>query len=255
MRGVLAALSRDARGALGFFTRLPVRCDDATPAALRMAPFAGFVVGTFGAGALVATTATGLSPTVAAFLVVATLLLVTGALHEDGLADTFDALGARSKERRLDIMRDSHIGTYGVCALVVAIGLKVSLLVSLIDAGLIAAALAVISAAIASRTMALWPLYRLPPARADGLGAWSGAVPRERIIFAFSLTIAWICVASALLLSFAPIAALLFAWLTSELFARLARRLFGGQTGDVAGATQQVAELAFLITLTISLAN
>ncbi len=255
MRPVIAALWRDARGALGFFTRLPVRCDDAEPSSLRMAPVAGVVVGTVGGLTIGLATLANLSPSLAALTCVLALIVTTGALHEDGLADLCDALGARSRERRLDIMRDSRIGTYGVCALAVSLMLRVVLIAGLIEVGGTLGVTAVIAGEALSRTLCLWPLYRLPPARDDGLGAWTGGVSGARIAFAGTLTIpvlvgatfaiGWIAIAVATLAAFA----------IAELTTRAARRLIGGQTGDVAGATQQLSSLAFLYALTICIAN
>ena len=105
-----------------------------------------------------------------ATLAVAAAVLVTGALHEDGLADVADALGARDRARRLEIMRDSRIGTYGACVLILAIALRISLLAEVAAIWPVAAAGVLVMSASLSRTLCLWPLYRLPPARPTAWG-------------------------------------------------------------------------------------
>ena len=110
---------------LAFLTRLPVRCALGGEGSLARAawafPIVGALVGAFGALAFWGAALVGLHPFVAGVLAVAATLLVTGALHEDGLADTADGFGAGgSRERKLEIMRDSRIGTYGVVALVLS---------------------------------------------------------------------------------------------------------------------------------------
>lgn len=255
MRAVIAALWRDARGAIGFFTRLPVRSDDAAATALRMAPVAGVLVGALGGVAITLAMLANLPPLLAALTCILVVIIATGALHEDGLADLCDALGARSRERRLEIMRDSRIGTYGVCALAMALMLHVVLIAGLVESGGVVGVVAVIASATLSRTLCLWPLHRLPPARDDGLGAWTGGVPSGRIAFAGALTVPVLAASSLAVGWVAVAAATLAAIAVAELTTRAARRLIGGQTGDVAGATQQISSLAFLYALTICIAN
>ena len=253
---LLAASTRGVRGALGFFTRLPVRCDDATPAVLAFAPVAGLIVGGLAALVLLAGAVLGLSALVSAILAAAAAILVTGALHEDGLADVADALGARDRARRLEIMRDSRIGTYGTCALILAIALRISLLAEVAAISPVAAAGGLVMSASLSRTLCLWPLYRLPPARPDGLGAWARAVTAQRLTIAAGIGAGAVVLVASISTGLLPaLVGSLAACIAAEAVVQAAHRAFGGQTGDVAGAAQQLTELAFLLGTTISISS
>ena len=214
-------------------------------------PVAGAIIGAGGALALIARGALGLPPLVAALFCIAALVASSGALHEDGLADCADGFGGgRGRDDKLAIMKDSRIGTYGAAALVLALGLRAAALAALLDRGLPAAAAAIIAAAALSRTLALLPLVLLEPARADGAGH-AAAKPRGWPLFAAAVL--------AALFGFAPmlaglgfghlLAAILAASVAAFAMTRLAFHAIGGQTGDVAGAAQQLAEIAFLCAL------
>ena len=132
---------------IAFSTRLPLpRAAPISGAALKQAvwalPVAGFIVAIIGAVVYALAYRLGLPAWSAAALAVAATLAATGCLHEDGLADTADGFGGgKTREQKLDIMRDSRTGTYGVCALALSILLRASVLASLDDPGLVAAAL------------------------------------------------------------------------------------------------------------------
>src|SRR5690349_9302793 len=142
------ALLADLKAAFGFFTRLPVAQlgplrEGGLPRPLWPAPAAGVVVGR--AGALVYWIAWkfNLPPLPCAMLALAATVAVTGALHEDGLADVADGFGGgKTVERKLEIMRDSRIGTYGVCALILSFMLRAGALAAIADPKLVAFALA-----------------------------------------------------------------------------------------------------------------
>ena len=142
-------ITDDLSVALGFYTRLPFRHDGANSGeelarASWAAPLAGAVVGAVGALAYALAHAAGLGPLPAAGLTLVATLIVTGALHEDGLADTLDAFGAgATPQTRLAIMRDSRIGTFGACALILSLGLRWAALASLGEPKRVAAALIV----------------------------------------------------------------------------------------------------------------
>jgi adenosylcobinamide-GDP ribazoletransferase len=178
----------------------------------------------------------------AAALGVAAGVLLTGGLHEDGLSDTADGFGGgRDPERRLEIMRDSRIGSYGAAALGLSLLLRWSALASIArpEAGL----LALVAAHAASRAPLALFLRLTPPARADGLSASAG---RPSVMAA---GIALMLGAAALLL-LGPLAACVAALLLMLVFAalrQLALAKIGGQTGDVAGALQQAGEIAVLL--------
>jgi adenosylcobinamide-GDP ribazoletransferase len=206
-------------------------------------PVAGAVVG--GIGALVYWLADGLNldPILSAILAVAATLVVTGALHEDGLADTADGFGASaSRERKLDIMRDSEIGTYGASALILSFMLRVGAVVSLADPGLAAAAL--IAAHAGAR--ATLPVFMriVPNARQDGLSAIAGEPPQRSALMALLLGLLALLLCLGLGATF--IAALLLACAIG-LMAWLCVTQIGGQTGDVLGTLEQVSEMLILL--------
>jgi adenosylcobinamide-GDP ribazoletransferase len=194
-----------------------------------------------------------LGPWLAAALSVAAMTLVTGAFHEDGLADTADGFGGgATPERRLAIMRDSLIGSYGGCALALAFALRIGALATLAERMTPAqAAVAVLIVAALSRTAGLMPLALLRPARADGAARAVGQPSRAALWLAGALAAATTALLG--LCAGLPVSglALMLALpvLAGWALARLAHRLIGGQTGDVAGATQQVAEILAMLGL------
>jgi len=186
----------------------------------------------------------GLGPWPAALLALATPILLTGALHEDGLADTADGLGGgRNAERRLEIMRDSRTGAFGVLALILSVALRAGALAAIAPGW---AAIGVLVAAGAWSRAVLPAVPRiLPPARADGLGAGAGR-PDERTT-AIALGLGGVALLLGLgfgggLIALAVSAAAVWALLVA------ARRTIGGYTGDIMGAAQQIAEIAVLLT-------
>jgi adenosylcobinamide-GDP ribazoletransferase len=239
----------DIRAGLGLLTRLPVRVDPARAAARGGAaawawPLTGVVVGLIGAGAGGLAFGVGAAAPVAAALAIAAQVVVTGALHEDGLADTADGFwGGWDKARRLAIMKDSHIGTYGVLALLLVTLIRWSALTALFQTG--AAWTALIVAGVLSRAPMAIVMAALPNARGSGL---SQAVGRpSRGVAANGATLA----AAVAVLVWGPgaLGPILAAALVTMAVIRLARARIGGQTGDVLGATQQVAEATVLILL------
>jgi adenosylcobinamide-GDP ribazoletransferase len=247
----------DLTRCLRFYSRLPMPRlpgDDNPYAAPDLAritpvtPLAGAVIGSVGAIALVVTTKLGFDRFLAAAFAIAVLVAVTGALHEDGLADTADGLGGgRTREEKLEIMTDSRIGTFGAAALALALLLRVALVAELMRPGVYAGVAAVIAAAAVSRTAALWLAYRLPAARPVGA---AHAVGRpDGAAFFIAAALAGLIAAIALVPALGPaptVAGLVGAAGAAAFMSRLAARAIGGQTGDVAGALQQAAEIAFL---------
>ncbi|MCK1739690.1 adenosylcobinamide-GDP ribazoletransferase [Bradyrhizobium sp. 139] len=247
-----AELLRDVIADLGiaaaFVTILPVAsskpaADGAIARATWALPVAGLVVGL--AGALVYATASrfGLTPNLAALLALATTALITGALHEDGLADTADGLGGgRTRERKLEIMRDSRIGTYGVCALMLSFGLRWSALAAIANPWAVALALCAAHAAARAGVPAFMSL--VAPARPDGLSASAGSPPGRSVAIAFALG------TLALALALGPgkaLVSLILLSLAGLMLGRLAIRQIGGQTGDVLGAFEQTGEILILL--------
>ena len=212
--------------------------------AVRVFPVIGALIGLAGGIGFAIADGLGLPALVAALIAVGVTALLTGALHEDGLADVADGFGGgRTREGKLAIMRDSRIGAYGVLALLLVVAIKVGALADLKTAGEGIAAL--IAAGAASRAAMPALMRWLPAARADGLSAMAGRPSRDHVWTGLAIAV----VIAVVLLSWTGIIALLAAGAGALIIAWLARRQIGGQTGDVLGATQQIAELLFLLGL------
>jgi adenosylcobinamide-GDP ribazoletransferase len=172
-------------------------------------------------------------------------------MHEDGLADVADGFGGgQSRERILEIMRDSRIGAYGGTALFLGLALRAAMLATLLDRSGSLAAVALLFAAALSRTVALVPLAILDPARPGGAGAAVGRPTRATLAVAGLICLILAGIAAALGLP--PLGlglALILAPLAAFGLSALAERKIGGQTGDVVGACQQVGEIAVLLAL------
>lgn len=240
--------------ALQFLTRMPApRWVGFEPAWLsqsaRHFPAVGLCVGA--ATALVLTLGHALfGPAVAVGLAMAASVLITGAFHEDGFADTCDALGGTvSRERALEIMKDSRIGAYGAIGLVLMLGLKAAALVSL---PLSAAVPALLLAHTASRAAAVVLIRALPYA---GDAEHAKAKPMAQRIEGSSVLVAagWVAFAAAALAWHAPqdstavLASLALAVVGTAWCAGWLHRRLGGYTGDALGATQQITELLVLL--------
>jgi len=239
----------ELQAAAAFCTRLPLPAAALSAGALSRAvwafPLAGLVVGLIGAAAYAVSRRLGLPPWPAAALTVAATLLVTGALHEDGLADTADGFGGGAeREQKLAIMRDSRIGVYGVCALALSILIRVSALASLGAPSLVVPAL--IAAHGAARAVLPAFMFFVPPARADGLSAGAGVPPRGSVAAAALLGL----VLLVLCLGFGHgLAALILLAIVAALLAWLSLSQIGGQTGDVLGAVEQASEIVVLLVV------
>jgi adenosylcobinamide-GDP ribazoletransferase len=242
-------LKQEVTAAAIFLTRLPIRFDGTMPPdlhgrALGWYPIIGALIGLCGALVYAVASAAGLTAGAAALLTLCVQIAVTGALHEDGLADIADGFGGgRDKMAKLAIMRDSRLGSYGVLSLIFSVGLRWSALVALADP--LAVGLALMSAGALSRAAVPAVYGWLDPARSDGLAAGLGGPPGARVAMAAVLGA---CIAGLLLAGFAlPVIAV--AILAALAVGGLALRQIGGHTGDVLGACQQIVEIAALLTL------
>ena len=231
--------------ALMFFTRIPVpsladfRDEDLTNAA-RWFPAVGLLIGAIQAVVLLAF-ATILPPLAAALLALAAALMATGAFHEDGLADSFDGLGGGyTREKTLEIMKDSRIGTFGAAALLLALALQA---VALAEMPFIAAILA---AHALSRFAAVTLLATQDYVREDAL---SRAKPLATRIGPGGLAWAGACAAlPALFMPWAALASMLGAMLVIRLYwGWVCQRRLGGYTGDMLGACQQLCFTAGML--------
>jgi adenosylcobinamide-GDP ribazoletransferase len=204
-------------------------------------PLAGAVVGVVAGLAGKVALTLGLPPGVAAALALATLALATGALHEDGLADTADGLwGGADRARRLEIMKDSRIGTFGVLALMLVGLTRWSALAALFAGGHVLAPM--IGAAVVSRVPMVVMMQAMPPARDRGLSAAQGAPGVPAV---------WAALGLGAALGLAALGGTVFPATLAVLavcaaLAAAARARIGGQTGDILGASQQLAEAAVL---------
>ena len=244
----MAARAEELRAGAAFLTRLPLgSAAPADGAAIGRAawafPLVGVGIGLAGAAIAGIAHKLGLPPWPAAALAVAVTLALTGCLHEDGLADTADGFGGgATRERKLEIMRDSRIGAYGVCALVLALLLRVAALASLADAAAVAWAL--IAAHGAARAVMAVFMALVPPARSDGLSFGAGSPPRESALAASVLGFLLLAICLGLM---PALVAVLFLAAVAALMAGLSRAQIGGQTGDVLGAVEQLSEIAILL--------
>ena len=243
VRGILSGFTV----ATAFFTRIPVvtpACRVAWLAAAAWAfPLVGAGIGGIAAFAFLLVQLLGLGDWPAAVLAVLAGIVLTGALHEDGLADTADGFGGgATREQKLDIMCDSRIGTYGVCALIVALFLRVGILASFFSAASVGWALLASHAGARASMMGL--MYLVPPTRRDGLSSDAGQPPLESVAAAAVLgfLLAAICLGPL-----RTIVALILLVVVVMLMAWLSRKQIGGQTGDVLGAIEQVSEIVILL--------
>lgn len=242
-------LANDLLLALSYFTRLPVdRWVDYEAAALDRAmgwfPLAGWLVGLAGAATLYLGCL--LFPlSVAVLLAMIVMVLATGAFHEDGLADTSDGFGpVGDREKALQVMKDSRLGTYGVLGLVLVLALKYLALTSLGDAQL--AALALLAAQPLSRMLATFLVPLLP--QVSGANSATRAVAR-RVALGSLITAVLLAAPALLILPNLMLSAVALAAVIVAVFAFACRARFGGYTGDILGAAQQLAETAILLAV------
>jgi adenosylcobinamide-GDP ribazoletransferase len=235
----------DLASAFALLTRLPVPKHQPSGARSAWAwPLVGAVLGGLAAGVASLALWLGLTPGVAAVLALATGAFLTGGLHEDGLSDTADGLfGGWTKQRRLEIMKDSRVGSYGVLALVLVTLARWSALTALLVFGGHVAAL--VAAGAMSRAPMALIMAVLPNARGEGLSHATGR-PSLRVALigtAFAMAFAGVFAGPTALPMLATVAGI------TGLLAFSAQRRIGGQTGDILGASQQLAEAAALAVL------
>lgn len=263
LRDITARVLPDLLSAFALLSRLPLPDHRGSGAASAWAwPLVGAVLGALAAGVASAATWLGVTPGVTAALVLATSALLSGGLHEDGLSDSADGLfGGWTKARRLEIMKDSRIGSYGMLALMLVTMARWSALTALIVFGNHWVAL-IATGAVSRAPMALM-MSQLPNARGEGLSHATGRPSGQVALVGAGIALTIVVLANGLSLIGAEIAlsdaalstgvsALGLAALTllvMVLVSILALRRIGGQTGDILGATQQLAEAACLAAL------
>jgi adenosylcobinamide-GDP ribazoletransferase len=232
----------DIAVAFQFLTRLPIKhaayAEDGLARSVKFFPLVGLVIG-LGAALLERVLTPHLDRSLCALAVVVYLMLITGCLHEDGLADVADSMGGWSFEQRLTILRDSRLGTFGAAALMILLLARVVLLAKLPVEHFTAY---LVSAHILCRWSTLPLSYYLPPARlTEGQGARVAGLTSSASLIAGSV---FTIVAVVVALRKASIAPIVSAVLVSVFSSLFYMRKFGGITGDCFGATNQLTELA-----------
>ena len=243
-------LRRDLVVAAMFLTRLPIRSpatwnDEDLTSSVIMFPVIGALIGLLGALVYASSNTLGLPAFLAAAVTLAALIIITGALHEDGLADIADGFGGgKTRDDKLRIMRDSRLGSYGTLALALALILRIGAMAALAHPVTVGAAL--IATGALSRAVMPIAMIVMDQARTAGLAAKAGRphLGRAGSAALVALLIACLC----LPLSHAVIVAV-SAGIGAGFLLLLAQRQIGGITGDVIGALQQVTEIAGLLAL------
>ncbi len=229
-----------------FFTRLPLpRLDFGGRTlgdAIWAATLAGLAVALIGSLIYAIAILSGLSAGIGAALTLTATMLATGCLHEDGLSDVADGFGGgKTREKKLEIMRDSRIGAYGACALILSALIRWSAIADI--GGPLMVFCGLIAAHAASRAVLPAFLFLLPPARVEGLAAGAGKVPVRVALVGALLGVAGLF---ALGLPGA-IAAIVCLGAVFAGFRMLCLKQIGGQTGDALGAMQQLGEITVLV--------
>jgi adenosylcobinamide-GDP ribazoletransferase len=246
-RSALAGWWDDFVATARFLTRLPLAGLSSAHTGLlarsmRAFPLVGVVVGLAGWAAFAVADGIGLPSMATALLALVATVLVTGALHEDGLADTADGLGGgEGRAGKLAIMRDSRSGAYGVLAVVFSVALRAAAL-AVLTTPRVGAAL--VAAHAVSRAGLPIVMRWLEPARDDGLGASAGQPDDSAVAWCLGIAI----VVALLCLGFGPgLVAIIVAAAAMAGLAGLAQRQIGGYTGDVLGFFQQIGEIVMLL--------
>jgi len=239
----------DIATAATLLTRLPLPADHAlaaerASAAVWAYPVVGAALGGLAGITALAGLGLGLPSGLAAALALAALAFATGALHEDGLADCADGIGGgATPERRLEIMKDSRIGAFGAVALILIFLARWSALGALFEAGWVFWPLVI--AGCVSRVPMVVGMLVIPAARSGGMSAGVGMPPVPSVGLAIALGF----VVALIFAGWTAFAMVIWVGLTSAALFAFANSRLGGQTGDVLGASQQVAEVTILAVL------
>jgi adenosylcobinamide-GDP ribazoletransferase len=246
---IISRWMKDVLLAVVFLTRLPVKLGEDTESpklaeVIWTFPVVGVFIGALASFVMLIGFRLGLDPLICGLLAVAAQALITGALHEDGLADVADGFGGGNKVvDKLRIMRDSCVGTYGVLALVFSVGIRASLIASMTTQTI--AVLALISAGAVSRALVALAMNQLEIVRADGLATGAGKPTNEATLVTLALGAA----IAFLLLGASGWIVLLVTFGAAVMVGLFAKRQIGGQTGDVLGTIQQVTEVTVLFSI------
>ncbi len=235
----------DIRVALSLLTRLPIHVPTEAYNRAHKAVWAyggagmAWAVCVWGIATLCM--AFGLSPSIAAGFGLVVGMVITGAMHEDGLADCADGFcGGWERERRLEIMRDSRLGVYGSLALIASTGLRWQLIVTILQCE--KSYLALLLAGMLARSLLPLMMAHLPHARSDGLSHTVGKPTGGGVYFSFGMSALF----SLVFMGAAGLIIVTIAAFTGLLCALLAKKKIGGQTGDVLGASAVIIEIITL---------
>ncbi|MBB3234132.1 adenosylcobinamide-GDP ribazoletransferase [Phyllobacterium endophyticum] len=255
-------LIKDTMRALGFLSRMPLSAswfkgyDGPLSDAVRGFPLAGMLIALPASLVLLIAQAFDLPDSITALLVIVALMIATGALHEDGLADVADGFyGGATVNRRLEIMKDSATGSYGALSLVVSVFLRAALFATIIDElDTFQAVLVLIGTEAGSRSVMVKLWQSLPSVRLGGVADQSGTPSVEAANYALIIgaVVLAICYGAAGGL-FGIVVAVCLTALVYLGFSALCRDKIGGQTGDTLGAMQQLATNSLLLGLVIVL--
>lgn len=257
----LTQAGKDIARAVAFLSRIPMPArlfdDAAHNAAARQAwayPLAGLIIGMVGA-LIIAILGTITSSLLTALITIAVTTVITGALHEDGLADIADGFwGGWTIERRLEIMKDSTVGAYGVLALIFWFSLSAFALAEIIAANsaFSAALIWLLICAVSRAAMpALWATT--PSARTGGVAHAAGQPTMHDAKLSGLIALVFTIVTMLFGAPFSVLLAVALAGLAVFGFRRMCLNKIGGHTGDTLGAAQKVAETVMLISLAIML--
>jgi adenosylcobinamide-GDP ribazoletransferase len=253
--------TEDVQTAASFLTRVPIPGRAAGAFDLRRAsrafPVAGALIGLAAGIIVILCPSLGMSPLLSAAVGVLAIVIVTGALHEDGLADTVDGFwGAVDREGKLRVMRDTRVGTFGVLALLFSVLIRIAALEQILSQGAFQAAAALVAAGAVSRHGMVALMRRSTNARGEGV-AYSAGTPWARterasliVALAVGLPAAWLASGITGVLVAGALAILAFVGVKE-----LARYHIGGHTGDVCGAMQQIMEIAILLGLALTVSH
>jgi adenosylcobinamide-GDP ribazoletransferase len=238
--------------AMRFFSRFPTGdAPHSVPSLDRIAPalpFASLAIGFLPALLMMGLCWMTAPAFVAATIGVALMVVVTGAMPEDALADSADGLfGGHTVDRRLEIMKDSRHGTYGVVAIGLYLILRVAALGSIAAVNPLAAGAVMLASTILARSGSLWVSAELPSAREGGASASVGRIGKKAFAIGiiFALLLAFVFAGPfvgvvGLLLGIVAAGVVALAWVWT------CRQLVGGQTGDLIGALQALIEIVVL---------
>jgi len=250
--------------AVQYFTRIPITgklaewvgySSEALQSSAAHFPGIGILVGSFASLILYGTfqllPASPFTPLVCSFLSAFASILLTGAFHEDGLADSADGIGGSSERNRtLEIMKDSRIGTYGAVALILVLGSKISLVALLLSLNPLLALMTVLLGHTVSRWIPLLAMKLLPPI-IESPDSKSKPLIEKITMYHLTIGTSWLLGVLLILNHYRFVQnwslGLLLALMTGFIFTRTYFKRLGGYTGDCLGATQQLTEISFYV--------